>query len=80
MTKMEVDCNLKKLANIFKFFLYILEKSLKVDYGMFFLREKTINIFLPDVVRAISCYKTGSLQIFEQFWPKYNKIIVTVPL
>ena len=39
--------------------------------------RKTLIIF-PDVVRAISCYKTGSLQIFEQFLPKYTKITVTV--
>ena len=40
MARMQVDYNLKTLANFFKFFLCILEKSLKVDYGMFFLREK----------------------------------------
>ena len=58
---MEVDCNLKKSASFFKFFLCILEKLRKIhDYGLFFLREKP-KYFLPDVVRAISCYKTGSL-------------------
>ena len=31
MARMEVDCNLKKLANFFKFFLCILTKSLKID-------------------------------------------------
>ena len=43
---MEMDCNLKKFARFFKFILCILEKSLKIDYG---------------VVRAISCNKTSSL-------------------
>ena len=49
MARMEVDCNLKKLANVFNFFPSILGKSLKVDYGMFFLREKPkyFNIFFP---------------------------------
>ena len=37
MAKMEMDCNLKKLANFFKFFLCIVEKSLKTDYSLFFL-------------------------------------------
>ena len=40
MASMEVDCNFKKLASFFKFFLCICEKSLKVDYGLFFLQEK----------------------------------------
>ena len=44
MARMEMDCNLKKFANFFKFFLCILEKSLKIDYGMFFLRAN-LNIF-----------------------------------
>ena len=56
MARMKVDCNLKKLANFSKFFLCILEKSMKADYSSFFL-----NYFLPSVVRAISCYKLGSL-------------------
>ena len=33
---MEMDCNLKRLANVFKFFLCIVEKSLKTDHGLFF--------------------------------------------
>ena len=36
---MEMDSNLKKLANIFKFFLCIVEETLKPDYGLFFLGE-----------------------------------------
>ena len=57
---MEVDCNLKKSTNFFKLFLCILERSLKKDYGLFFIREKPY-YFLADAVRAISWYKTGSL-------------------
>ena len=40
MARKEVDCNLKKLANFFKFILCILEKSLKIDYGPFLIGEK----------------------------------------
>ena len=40
MARMEMDCNLKKLANFFKFFLCILVKLLKIDYGLFFLGVK----------------------------------------
>ena len=37
---MEVDNNLKKLANFFKFFLCISEKSRKTaDYSLFFLGQ-----------------------------------------
>ena len=36
MARMEVDCNLKMLANFFKFFRCILEKSLKTDYSSVF--------------------------------------------
>ena len=57
---MEMDCKLKKLANFFKIFLCILEKSLKIDNCLFFLGVKPY-YFLPGVVTAISCYKTGSL-------------------
>ena len=32
---MEVDYNLKKFASFFKFFLCIVEKSLKPDYNLF---------------------------------------------
>ena len=52
---MEMDCN-----QFFQVLRGILGRSLKIDYGLFFLREKP-SYFLPDVVRAISCYKTGSL-------------------
>ena len=45
LARMEVDCNLKKWANFFKFFLCILEKSLKIYYGSFFLGEKPLLIF-----------------------------------
>ena len=54
-----MDCNLKKLTNFFKFFLCILEKSLKTDCSLFFQGEKP-KYFLPGVLRAISCYKDSS--------------------
>ena len=44
---MEMDCNLKKLAN-----LCIFQMSLKTDHSLFFL-ERDVNIFLLCVVRAI---------------------------
>ena len=43
---MEMDYNLKKMANFFKFFLYISEKSLKTDYSLFFLGQIT-KLFSP---------------------------------
>ena len=61
--RIEVDCNLKNLANFFKFFLCILKKSLKIDYGLFFRRKK--------LVRAISSYKTGSL---SNIWVVLTKL------
>ena len=49
---MEMDCNLKKLANFFKFFLCIVKKTLKPDYSLFFLGE-IATFFLPGALRAI---------------------------
>ena len=40
-----MDCNFKKLANLFKFLLCILEKLLETDYGLFFL-EEYLDIFV----------------------------------
>ena len=37
---MEMDYNLKKLANFFKLFLRISEKSVKTDFSSFFLGER----------------------------------------
>ena len=34
MARMDVDCNVEKLAKFFKRFLCILKKSLKIDYGL----------------------------------------------
>ena len=68
---MEVDCNLKKLANFFKFFLFILEKSLKTDYSSFFLGEKT-KYFLLGVERAI--------HVQTRFFVKYLGIRDSAPL
>ena len=42
---MEVDYNLKKLANFFKFFLCILEKSLKINYE-YFLPGVNVEVYL----------------------------------
>ena len=36
---MEMDYNLEQLANFFKVFLGILERSLKTDYSSFFLGQ-----------------------------------------
>ena len=43
---MEMDYNLKNIATFFKFFLYIVEKSLKPDYSLIFLREIPLFFFL----------------------------------
>ena len=57
MAGMEMDCNLKKLAN---FILCILEKSLRTNnYSLFFLGE-IISYFSPSALRVISCYKRVS--------------------
>ena len=50
MARMEMDCNLKNLANFFKFLLCIVEKSSKTAYSLFFPRY-----FLPGALTAISC-------------------------
>ena len=57
MAKIEVDFNLKRLANFFKFFLCLSEKSLSTDYSSFFLGEIP-SYFLPGVL-AISCQQRG---------------------
>ena len=69
MARMKVDCNLTKMANFFKFFLCILEKSLKTDHSLFLPGEKPY-YFLPDVVRAILGYNRTVYKLFEQFCPK----------
>ena len=46
MTWMEVDCNLKKMANFFKLFLCISEKSLENNYSLFF-RLENFSILFP---------------------------------
>ena len=51
---MEMDCNLKKLANFSKSLPSILEKFLKIDYSLLSLGE-IISYFPPSAVRAISC-------------------------
>ena len=60
MARMEMDCNLKKLANFFKFFLYIVEKSLKTDYSFLFSAE-SLCIFSPILEEQFHVRKKGSL-------------------
>ena len=67
-----MDWNLKKLANYFKIIPWVLEKSVKTDYTFFFL-GKIISCFPPDVIEAVLS------QIFDQVWPTYSRISVTVP-
>ena len=68
-----MDFNLKTLTNIFKFFLCILEKSLEIDYGLFFLGE---NPFLPNVIRAIHVTKWVLCQIIEHMFIPERQFIV----
>ena len=79
MTWMEVDCNLKKLANFFKLFLCISEKSQENNYNLFFQQEN-FSIFSPVLYEQFHVKKQTLCQTFERFWPKYSKIAVTVPL
>ena len=53
MARMEMDCNLKKLAIFFKFLLSILKKLLKTDYNLVFLGA-VISYFPPGAVRDIT--------------------------
>ena len=46
MARMEMDCNLKKLAGFFKFPLNILEKLPKADYSLFFSAKSFYISFL----------------------------------
>ena len=46
-----MDCNLKKLANFFKFLLSILEKLLKTDESLVFLGE-VISYARPGAVKS----------------------------
>ena len=79
MTWMEVDCNLKKLANFFKLFLCISEKSLENNYSLFF-RQENFSIFFSVLYDQFHVKKQALCQIYERFWPKYSKIAVIVPL
>ena len=51
---METDCNLKKLANVFKFLLRILKKLAESDSSLFIFPGETISYFPPVALRAIS--------------------------
>ena len=54
-----MDCNLKKLANFFKFVQCVLENLLNIDYGLFFLQEFTLYLVFgalrTDFVFEIRC-------------------------
>ena len=63
---MEVDCNLKKLANFFKLFLCISEKSLESNYSLFF-RQESFSIFFPVLYEQFHVKKQTLCQIFERF-------------
>ena len=86
---MEVDWNLKKLASFFKFFLCIVEKSLKTDYSIICSSsEKSLIFFLPGAITAVSCKKKknnnnttkGSLSNISAVWTKIQQNHRAVPL
>ena len=59
---MEMDCNLKKLATFFKFFMCILEKLLKFMMVCYSL-EKNLNIFFQVLKEQF--------HVTKQFFVKY---------
>ena len=63
---MEVECNLKKLANFFKLFLCISEKSLENNYSLFF-RQENFSIFFLVLYEQFHVKKQTLCQIFERF-------------
>ena len=65
-----MDCNLKKLANFFKLFLCISEKSLENNYSLFF-RQENFSIFFPVLYEQFHVKIQALCQIF-------SKIAVTV--
>ena len=73
MAKMEVDCNLKKLAH-FKFVLFILEKSLTIDYiTACFSYEKTLKTNFPILQEQFYFAKQVLCQIIEQLFTKIKQ-------
>ena len=57
---------LEKIGQFFKFFLCIVQKSLKPDYSLFFLREIPL-YFLPGALIAIVLEKKILCPKFEHF-------------
>ena len=62
---MEVDCNLKKLANFFKILLCILEKSITFDYNLLLCGEFT-HCFPPGAL-----IKSNQFTVEKRFFVKY---------
>ena len=66
MAWMEIDGNLTKLANFFKFFSCVLEKSLESDCGLFFFGE-SFRIFPFGGALGAFCVRAKVLgQIFSR--------------
>ena len=62
-----MDCNLKKLANFFKLFLCISEKSLENNYSLFF-RQENFSFFFPVLYEQFHVKKKKALcQILNGF-------------
>ena len=79
MVRMEIDCNLKKLANFFKFLQNILEKLLKLIIGYVYSSSK--NSF--DIVLNIQAVLADIQQsLFDSVRPfkksKVNGYVITV--
>ena len=60
MARMEMDCNLKKLANFFTFSPCVLEKSLKTDFGLYLVLQVITRNFGLHVLRVILCASKDS--------------------
>ena len=66
---MEMDRNLKILANFWRFsVLCIVEESLKTDYSLLFPGE-ILYIFFPVLEQQFHFRKTVLCKNIEQFWP-----------
>ena len=76
---MEMDYNLKKLANFFNFISCIFKKMLKLI--MIYLLLGEIILYFPSgALIVISNQRRVLCQIFEQFCSIHSRIFVTVPL
>ena len=75
MTWMEVDCNLKILANFFKLFLCISEKSLENNYSLFF--RQNFSIFFPVLYEQFHFLKKNRL--FVKYLSGFDENIAKLP-